>query len=87
MAITLNDMDVPNPLVPCAIRSATIRIKIISDSRSSGVLRTVDLKIVTDVSGQLVGAIFKIEAVHEECSLECLTLEDGTEWLFQDVGK
>jgi len=43
VAITLNVMNVPCPLIPCTTHSATIFIKITSDPRSSEMLRTVDL--------------------------------------------
>ena len=38
--------------------------------------------VVTDVSGQPVGAIFKGQAAF----LDCLTLEDGAGMLFRNVG-
>jgi hypothetical protein len=42
VAITLNDMNVPCPLIHCSIHSATILITITSDPRYSGMLRTLD---------------------------------------------
>jgi hypothetical protein len=41
--------------------------------------------MVTDVSGQRIGPIFKNQAVQEE--LDCLTLEDGTDTWSRNVGK
>jgi hypothetical protein len=45
------------------------------DLRSSGMLRSVDLQVVNDVSEQPIGPIFKGQAVQE----------DGTGRLFQNV--
>jgi hypothetical protein len=44
-------------------------------------LRSVDWQLVADVSGQLVGPIFKGQTV-----MECLTSEDGTNVLSQNLG-
>jgi hypothetical protein len=40
-------------------------------------LRSVDCQLVTDISGQPISPIFY---------LECLTIEDGTDSLSQNVG-
>jgi hypothetical protein len=41
--------------------------------------------VVTDVSGQAIGPIFE-DRDQEEFLLDCLTLEDGTDSLSQNVG-
>ena len=51
--------------------------------RPSGMLRSVDWYLVTDVSGQLMVPNSKSQAVH---SLYRLTLEDGPDTLFRNVG-
>ena len=43
----------------------------------------VDWQLVTDVSGQPNGPTFKSQAVQEE--LDCLTLEDETDRLFETL--
>jgi hypothetical protein len=48
--------------------------------RSSGMLRSVDWWLFTDVSGQPMGPIFNGQAV-------CLTVEDGTDMLSRNVSK
>jgi len=53
-------------------------------ARSSPVLRWVEWEFVADVSEQPIGAFFKGQAVQE--ILDCLTTEDGTEKLSQNVG-
>ena len=50
--------------------------------RFSGMLRSIYLYYVTNVSGQPIGPIFKGQAVQEEC---CLILEDGTDRLSRNV--
>ena len=45
--------------------------------------------IVTDVSGQLIGPIFRVQAVQEMFPaffLNCLTLEDGTDRFSRNAG-
>jgi hypothetical protein len=49
---------------------------------SSGTLSDVSLIAVTDVSGQPIGPIFKVQAV-QAVFLDRLTHEDGTCWLFR----
>ena len=46
-------------------------------------LRSVDWKLLTDVSGQSIGPIFKGQAVQEDA----LTLEDGIGVLSRNFGK
>ena len=48
---------------------------------SSGMLRSVNWQLVTDISGQIINPIFKGQAIHS------LTLEDGTDNLSRNVGK
>ena len=50
---------------------------------SSGLLRSVWWKFLTDVSGQLIGLNFK----GQEIFLYFLTLENGTERVYQNVCK
>jgi hypothetical protein len=52
--------------------------------RSSGILRSVEWYLCTDVSGQLIGPIFKVQEVHD--FLDFLNLEDWTDSLSQNVG-
>jgi hypothetical protein len=52
----------------------------------SGILRSVQLWLVTDVSKRSIGRIFKNQAVEEEFFLGCLILEDGTDRLYRNVG-
>jgi hypothetical protein len=49
--------------------------------RSSGMLRSVDWYLVTDVSEQPIGPIFEGQAVKEKC----LTLEDVNDRLSRNV--
>jgi hypothetical protein len=44
-------------------------------------LRSIDWELVTDVSGQLIGPIFKGQSLF----LECLTLEGGIDGLSLNV--
>jgi hypothetical protein len=53
--------------------------------RSSPILRRVQWQFVADVSGQPIGAFFKGQAVQE--IFDCLTTEDGTDRLSQNVDK
>ena len=43
--------------------------------------------VVTDVSGQPIGPIFKGQAVLKRLHKDCLTLEDRTDRLSRNVGK
>ena len=52
---------------------------------SSGTWNDVSLIVVTDVSGQPIGPIFKVQAV-QAVFLDRLTHEDGTCRLFRNVG-
>jgi hypothetical protein len=45
------------------------------------VLRTVDWQLVTDIPGQPIHTICKGQAE----AVDCLTLEDGTDWLYRNV--
>ena len=60
---------------------------VISGFRSSGMWRNVDLLLINDVSGQLIGSIFKSQPVlfHRQVVAETSV----TEWRFQwhDPGK
>jgi hypothetical protein len=49
------------------------------DLRSSGMLRSVDWQVVTDVSGQHRSHL-------QEFFLDCLTFEDGADRLSRNVG-
>ena len=53
---------------------------------SSGMLRSVYWYLVAVVSRQPIGPIFKGQAVREECLLDCMTLEDGTDKLYRNDG-
>jgi hypothetical protein len=58
--------------------------------RSSGMLRIFDWQLITDVSGQPVGLIFKGRAMKWGCFSvreDCVTLEAGTDRLSRNVGK
>jgi hypothetical protein len=48
-------------------------------------LRRVDWYLVTDVSGQLIGPIFKGQAV-KEGFVDCLSLEDKADRFSRNVG-
>jgi hypothetical protein len=52
---------------------------------SSGTWNDVSLIVVTDISGQPIGPIFKVQAV-QAVFLDRLTHKDGTCRLFQNVG-
>jgi hypothetical protein len=54
------------------------------DLRSAGILRSVEWQSFTDVSGKHVGPIFKGQEVQE---VHFLTLEDGADTFFRNVGK
>jgi hypothetical protein len=53
------------------------------DLRSYRMLCSVHRQLVTDVLGQPIGPIFKGQAVQQ--ILDCLTLQDGTDWLSWNV--
>ena len=61
---------------------------------SFGILRSVELRFCTDVSGQTIGPIYKGQAAQEDSQedwnvsvfLDCLTLEDRNDRLSRNVG-
>jgi len=56
---------------------------------SFGIFRNVELWFCTDVSGQIIGAIYRGQAAQEDWNvsafLDCLTLKDGIDRLCRNV--